>query len=593
MIKSSIKRAINALLRAAILYSSTAFCEINFDSEVRPNTISLGESANWIITAENAIIRQTTFRPPAVQNLKITYETGSFNTRIINGVTQRSTVWKFKVTPTAAGDYVIPASNIIIEGNDFVIPSCSFSVTSNANNSSKKSDVVFMKLDYKQPDKWYIGQSCKAELKLFIPSEITGQLASMPQKHGDAFSATKLIAEPKQNTVRINSTSYQCISWETLITPLKSGISQLHFEIDMSISIPSRLRSTMLDDEDDPFAVFARGFGGMFAQNKTVSLETEVETINVLPLASNRPANFTEGIGVFKLSEPQMLEKEAIQNEPITLVVEISGSGNFERLQEPKIICNDEIWRTYSPKSVFESSDFLGFNGKVRYEFTAVPLKSGDIELPAIDFVYFDTNIGEFVSLKSSTNSVICVKPPIRSKAKINSLEDSKPTTNESFLPNGIILQFEKLSKPHGGFMVFWIMQIFALFAFVIFVFFRHRLAKNIANPLFVAKKLFLSELDICLNNAKAALNSKNVAAWYDAANKALNIAFSLKMNSLSKLEINSVDDILEAGIKLSEGSAKFVSELLDTNNLIKFGDGNQHFPSCTDNFYKLLKELK
>ena len=591
MIKSFIS---NIIALIVVFFPKNSFGEITFKSEVKPSNVVVGEAATWIITAENAMIRQTSFKPPFVQNLKINYESGSFNTRIINGVTQRSTVWKFNVIPSTEGDYIIPESTINIEGQNFVIPSCSFTATKNAISSQKNSDVVFIKLEYKQPEKWYIGQNCPAELKLYIAGGISGQLASMPQKYGDAFSATKLLEQPKQTVVKVNGAEYQCLSWPTLITPLKSGINQLNFGLEMIVSMPSRLRSNMFDDEDDdPFSIFTRGFGGMFAQNKNISLSKPSEAINILPLSASRPSNFSEGIGVFKISDPQILEKEAIQNEPLTMAVEISGHGNFDRLQEPKINCNNSDWRTYSPKAVFESDDFLGFTGKMRYEFVIVPLKSGELTLPEIEFVYFDTTTGEFITLSAKCTTTIFAKPPIHRTQKTDSSEATPTLAKNTFLPNGIILQFEKLSTQSNNLKIFWLIQILALSTFIFFCAAKYKLMKNLSNPMFLARKAFTAELKNCLNSAKNAIDNKNVEKWYDAAYKALNLSFSLKTNALTQLEIHSTDDFLQKGIKLSTDAEKFAAEILEINNLIKFGDSNQHFPEHTENLQQLLKELK
>ena len=86
-------------------------------------------------------------------------------------------------------------------------------------------------------------------------------------------------------------------------------------------------------------------------QKPIVSVSPEV-VFTVLPLpTTDQPENFTGAIGDFDWKvEATPVDVEI--GEPITLTMEISGTGNFDRVEAPVFPENPD-WKTYSPSAKF------------------------------------------------------------------------------------------------------------------------------------------------------------------------------------------------------------------------------------------------
>ena len=67
-----------------------------------------------------------------------------------------------------------------------------------------------------------------------------------------------------------------------------------------------------------------------------VILETKPISVDVRPLPEDAPVDFSGAVGQFELTA-SLSEVEGKVNEPVTLIVDITGTGNIETLAEPAL----------------------------------------------------------------------------------------------------------------------------------------------------------------------------------------------------------------------------------------------------------------
>lgn len=134
-----------------------------------------------------------------------------------------------------------------------------------------------------------------------------------------------------------------------------------------------------------------------FSGAQRVHCETSEVTIEVMPLP-NKPANFSGGVGKFGIST-KLLTTAPKTNDVATLRVTLSGSGNLSLVKAPLLRFPDSF-DSYDAKMTdkTEASE-RGLSGEVYFDYTFVPREVGKYDIPAADFIYFDIDRQEYVTL--------------------------------------------------------------------------------------------------------------------------------------------------------------------------------------------------
>lgn len=128
-------------------------------------------------------------------------------------------------------------------------------------------------------------------------------------------------------------------------------------------------------------------------------------TINVQPLPSPRPANFSGGVGTFNMVAT-MAKNNVKAGEPITISVRISGTGNIKLIKQPTINFPTDF-ETYDPKvSDNTSNTNNGLEGSMTYEYIAVPQNKGKFTIPPIEFSYYDSQTSGYKTIKSQAFTI-------------------------------------------------------------------------------------------------------------------------------------------------------------------------------------------
>jgi len=133
-------------------------------------------------------------------------------------------------------------------------------------------------------------------------------------------------------------------------------------------------------DTTSPFASAAR--------RRIVPLEAEPVTITVKPLPP-RPAGFSGAVGQFRLSS-NLSSQGTYLGQPITLVVEVSGTGNPDAISAPPLPPIPGIHASTPRASTSVDKDNRGIRVNKRFEYTLTPTEMGEITIPPVSFVYFD-----------------------------------------------------------------------------------------------------------------------------------------------------------------------------------------------------------
>jgi len=184
---------------------------------------------------------------------------------------------------------------------------------------------------------------------------------------------------------------------------VKPGTFALSAEAPLTVKIRTRpRRESALDDRfGDPF--WQNLFGATVP--KDINVTSPPQQLKVLELPTEgRPADFHGAIGTFSIASDVSPGKADV-GDPLTLRMRITGSGNFDRV-DSTMLDHVDRWKTYPPKSSFNTSDPVGFSGMKTFEQPVIASKPGTQELPGLSFSYFDPNARRYETARSASLSV-------------------------------------------------------------------------------------------------------------------------------------------------------------------------------------------
>lgn len=393
------------ILSCFLLLSASG--KINVTATFNPPRIAMGDRAQYVVEIKETSDQS---KPEAerVTSLPIPQSGGlelmngrissSQQTSIINGVAEYSVTQQLIIDAKAprVGSFTIPTYTFQYKGQTLRAPAASLTVVERPADAEPATDeLIFLRTD--TPEKLYVGQTTPIQLKLYISENVRLTGLNSFDRSADGFAISEL-PENQESTELYNGRRYRVLTWPLTITPIQTGAQDLNFQFNVSANLPGQ------DNRRDPFG--GRGFGSslfddFFGRSERFTVYTEPTSVDVLPLpTANQPDSFTGAIGDFAIEV--YTDRDSTQvGEPIMLSIEISGRGNFDRINGP-IIPDDADWRSYEPESKFQPrSEGNPLRGTKRFDYIMIPNKAGQLEIPGIEFAYFEPDAKRYTRLNA------------------------------------------------------------------------------------------------------------------------------------------------------------------------------------------------
>lgn len=415
--------------------------EISVTTIFNPPRIALGDKAQYILeiketdTSRQPEIESVTSLPiPQSGGLDLTNgrTSTSQQTSIINGAREYSVTQQLIIDADAPriGTFTLPTYVFQYKGQTLRAPAATLQVVERAADAGPTTDeLIFLKAD--TPDQLYIGQTTTLQLKLYIATNVRLSSLSSFDRSADGFTISELPGSQETSEI-VNGRSYRVLNSTLSITPIQTGPQDLNFQCTVSASLPGQNNRSR-----DPLG--GRGFGSslfddFFTRSERLNLKTKPKTVEVLALPTNdEPASFTGAIGDFAM-QVYTDRNQTKEGEPIMLSVEISGSGNFDRINGPTIPETAQ-WRSYEPESNFQSrSGGSALLGTKRFDYVMIPKQAGTLEIPEIHFAYFEPETQRYTQL-SSPAIEIEVSPSDRPAAPPGKITQTAPPPSMEILP--------------------------------------------------------------------------------------------------------------------------------------------------------------
>lgn len=175
-----------------------------------------------------------------------------------------------------------------------------------------------------------------------------------------------------------------------IVYPQKAGI----FEIEPT-SIEFLIRQRTARQSNSIFGDFFDSYRTVKQQKKSKKI-----TINVKPLPSPRPADFSGVVGKVNLAVSAS-NTEAKINDGITIKTVITGIGNHKMAKQPniKFPADFDVFDPEITNKIKETPQ--GGNGSRIIETLIIPRHSGTFEIPPVSYTIFNPTSGKYETLKS------------------------------------------------------------------------------------------------------------------------------------------------------------------------------------------------
>jgi hypothetical protein len=387
---------------------------------IQPAQILLGESAQFTITNLGDGTNPITM--PVVAGLKFEIIARTHEVQIINGTTLPSTSVVMRVTPQMAGIFTIPAVTpkaqpLVLQVNAAASgasiprppgpgapppPPIFFGGTIPKGVHLTEDGSAYVRLSIPKREV-YVGESVPVEMEVGMRSGFVSSLNGLPKLTDDNFALNNLSHQPERTEKLINGEPFVLLTWRSTLAVVKPGAFSLSAEVPLTVKVRTRpKRDSSLDDRfGDPF--WQNLFGATVPKDVNVTSPAQELTVRELP-AEGRPVDFHGAIGTFSIASDVSPAKAEV-GDPLTLRMRVSGSGNFDRVDSSMLERLDQ-WKTYPPKSSFNTSDPIAFSGMKTFEQPVIASKAGVQELPGLSFSYFDPNTRHYQTARSAPLSV-------------------------------------------------------------------------------------------------------------------------------------------------------------------------------------------
>lgn len=211
---------------------------------------------------------------------------------------------------------------------------------------------------------------------------------------------------------------------------------------------------------------------GQMTLNRPVNLNVKPNdlVINVKPLPTPKPINFSGGVGEFSI-ESDIKNTNLKTNQAASVIYNISGKGNLKYIKLPDL---NNIFPTqlevYSPSTKENISvDGNNTSGSISFDYSFMPLETGEYNIPSVELVYFNPT-----SEKYETKTTKSIKIKV-DKGEVSSKSQAKDniTFDYKLVQTNIVKNNKNLIVDNLSYWLWYIIPIIILIV-TLFIYRRH-----------------------------------------------------------------------------------------------------------------------
>lgn len=559
-----------------------------------PATVAMGEQFQLQFDIRNA--KPNDFQAPDLSSFSLlmgpSISSGK-SIQYINGKTSvsESVSYTYVLTPNKEGTFTISPARFTLNGKTVMSNAITIKVIAQrtqqqpqnsrngsqsqiASNTNGISDTdLFCVAEYDKKNVFEQEQIITT-IKLYHKGNVQGlESIKLPEYKGFVTSEIEL-SEAEHNAgieTYKGQRYYVYIIKKAILFPQKPGDIEVEngkLSVIAQVQVRQNNRRRSFWDMDDFFAA---------TQNVKKELTIKGTKINVKPLPTDkRPEDFTNAVGDFKL-ESTINTTELKVNDPVTVKVKISGSGNIKYAKEPELEFPNDF-EVYDPKvSTKASASNKGVSGYKEIEYLAIPRYAGNYEIPAKKFSFFNPQTKKYTTLTTEAYNITVEKGESTGTENTPVVSNFSTKENVKYLGKDIRFintndtEIDSSKEPLFGTTAFFLWFIIPLCIFgTVFVLLRKQLKEN-ANIILVKNKRANKQATKRLKKAQKHLAANETEAFYEEVLKSLWGYTSDKLNiPLADLNKDNIESKLVEH-KVTNDVIKEFMEVLNTCEFARF----------------------
>lgn len=417
------------MTRLIIVIFSIAICVLNtIDAQVSftvnaPGRIPAGDKFPVTFVLKNAEASASTLKVPQINGCTLLYgptTARSQSYQIYNGQTMASSTVEFTYYYRAdkEGSYTIGSASIVADGKKLTTQPVTLTIapapTQSQGQSGSRQPVsvddittqdagrpigandVFIRISTSRAST-YEQEAIECTIKLYTKYSIV-EFMPITQPTFNGFLVDDLPIQASLNARETyNGQEYMtAVIKKCILFPQKSGKLTI-------VSGAYDLKAVQYDQVNMGFYVVSQ------PQTRKIRVNSNSASVDVKPLPTPQPAGFSGAVGNYT-ADVQMSTTSFRTNEPATLTYTITGSGNIKYLADPEVDFPSEF-ELYTPQhSVDAKVENNNVKGISRTEFTFIPKEVGTFNVNVPDFIYFDPQRKEYVTIKTPSYDVKILK---------------------------------------------------------------------------------------------------------------------------------------------------------------------------------------
>jgi len=414
----------HSLLLLLLFLARYAAAQISFTTKA-PATVMVGEPFRIQYTVNTDDVSD--FSGPAFTHFECLNgpATSSFNNyQVVNGKasSSSSTTFTYVLSATKKGKYTLPGAAVVVKGRTYRSRPATVQVTegsgspaSGPRHPADEENVQIQKAGTRVTNRDIFLTVTANKRKVYEQEPIVLtykfharvgvglsniMLKKKPDLNGFLAQEVPLPSNLAPTTATHNGVLYkEGTNLQYVIFPQKTGklkIPALSFDCEV----------VQQDMSVDLIDAFFNGGGHISLRVQRSTPELEIE---VLPLPTPKPSNFSGGVGKLAI-KGELLTPHPATNEISTYRIVLAGAGNMKLIKAPTVVFPKDF-ETYAPKTTEETKLTAdGIAGKVVYDYTFAPRNQGKYTIPAVEFTYFDSESNGYKTIRTQPQAIEVVK---------------------------------------------------------------------------------------------------------------------------------------------------------------------------------------
>jgi hypothetical protein len=452
-----------ALLFILCVVARTDPGEFKVQASLSSDHTTVSQSVQLEVEVRNA--RMAEAPNISAEGLSIRFANQATRMQTMNGESSFSVNFTYVVTPQREGTFSIPPVKLNLNGREIQSAPLTLTVLKEQTNKPTEPNKSYFGELVVPKDSAFVGEPVPVELRYYFDRRIWYQpypQGQLPIIDGDGFVTTKY-PDPAEKEVQVNGRWYRVLIYKTAITGVRAGQLDLHSATQEFLLHVPVLRNTPpgFDDDFDQ-SPFSNGFSGY--ERKEVSIGTNGATLQIKALPTDgRPANFSGAVGTFTMTGSVQPTRAGV-GDPLDMRIQISGNGNFDRVQAPTL-ATTSVWHIHQVASEIEAQDDIGLNAVKTFHYPLIA-NAPVYESPAASFSYFDPEQEKYVTLALAPKEIRVegqqLSQPTAQQTPNAPAQPTTPSPNQSsgltdFIAKGETKgSFQPLSRSPG----FWLIQL-------------------------------------------------------------------------------------------------------------------------------------